>query len=117
MAGRLSRGDVWTAAGGAEYVGKPRPVVILQDDRFDATASITVCPFTTNPADVPLARPVVSPTSTNGLASACRLMADKISTIPRASLGRRLGKLDAGDLVALERAVLIFLGFAGRGTH
>jgi mRNA interferase MazF len=28
--------------------------VILQDDRFDATASVTICAFTTNPADAPL---------------------------------------------------------------
>jgi mRNA interferase MazF len=113
VARRLSRGEVWTAAGGAQYVGKPRPVVILQDDSFDATASITVCPFTTNPTEVPLVRPVVSPTSENGLASTCRLMADNISTIPKVSIGKRLGKLNPEDMAALERAVLTFLGFAG----
>ena len=112
MAQRLSRGDVWTAAGGAEYTGKPRPVLILQDDRFDATASITICPFTTNPTDVPIIRPAVTPDRDNGLASTCRLMADKISTIPKTSLGRRLGRLDSEDMAALERAVLTFLGFA-----
>ena len=34
---------VWTVAGGAEYVGKPRPAVVLRDDAFNATASITIC--------------------------------------------------------------------------
>ena len=38
----MRRGEIWTAAGGKDYAGKPRPVVIMQDDRFDATASITV---------------------------------------------------------------------------
>jgi hypothetical protein len=28
-----------------------RPIVTVQDDRVDATASVTVCPFTTNPVD------------------------------------------------------------------
>jgi mRNA interferase MazF len=112
VARRLSRGDVWTAAGGAEYTGKPRPVLILQDDRFDATASITICPFTTNPTEAPIVRPVVAPDRENGLASTCRLMADKISTIPKTSLGRRLGRLGSDDMAALERAVLTFLGFA-----
>lgn len=36
--------------------GQPRPVVIVQDDRFDATASLTVCPLTTNPVDATAAQ-------------------------------------------------------------
>jgi hypothetical protein len=32
---RLKRGDIWTVAGGKDYAGKPRPVVV-QDDGFDA---------------------------------------------------------------------------------
>lgn len=35
-------------AGGKDDVGTPRPVVIVQDDRFDATPSVTVCAVTTN---------------------------------------------------------------------
>ena len=33
----MRRGDIWTVAGGKDYAGKPRPVVIVQDDSFDAT--------------------------------------------------------------------------------
>jgi mRNA interferase MazF len=40
----MKRGEVWTIAGGPDDAGKPRPVVILQDDAFDATLSITICP-------------------------------------------------------------------------
>lgn len=110
---RISRGDVWTAAGGADYAGKPRPVVVLQDDRFEHTVSITICPLTTNPTDVPLLGPSVSPTDGNGLKSPCRLMVDKITTIPRARLGIRIGRLDDQDIADLNRAVLVFLGLAG----
>ena len=46
------RAEIWTVAGGPDYAGKPRPAVILQDDTFEATASITVCPFTTHLVDV-----------------------------------------------------------------
>ena len=45
----MKRGEVWTVAGGAAYAGKPRPAVIVQDDRFDANDSIVVCPLTTDP--------------------------------------------------------------------
>jgi mRNA interferase MazF len=73
----MRRGEVWTAAGGKDYAGKPRPVVIVQSDAFDATESVTVCGLTTNPTEAPLARPVIEPNETNGLEVTCRLMADK----------------------------------------
>jgi len=37
----VRRGELWTAAGEKLYPGKPRPLLVLQDDRFDATDSIT----------------------------------------------------------------------------
>jgi mRNA interferase MazF len=29
----MRRGEIWTVAGGGDYTGKPRPALILQDDR------------------------------------------------------------------------------------
>jgi len=109
----MSRGEVWTVAGGADYANKPRPAVIVQDDRFDATASVTVCVFTTSPTDVPLVRPLIEPTERNGLREPSCIMVDKISTVPRRKLGSRLGRLDDVDVVRLNRAMLVFLGMAG----
>jgi mRNA interferase MazF len=110
---RIRRGEVWTAAGGPDYAGKPYTVVILQDDRFAATLSITVCPLTTTPTDAPLLRPAIVPSDRNGLKMPCRLMVDKIVTMPRARLGARVGRLDPQDVSALGRAVVVFLGLAG----
>jgi mRNA interferase MazF len=104
---------VWTASGGKDYAGTPRPVVIVQDDRFDATDSITVCAFTSDPTDAPLFRIAVEPSDANGLKTTSRLMADKITTVPRRKLGTRLGQLGAEDVVRLNRAMMIFLGLAG----
>jgi mRNA interferase MazF len=109
----MRRGEVWTVAGGKDYAGKPRPVVVLQDDRFDATASITVCAFTTDPTDAPLFRLLVGPNAINGLRAPCRLMVDKITTVPKSKIGSRLGRLDEADILRLNRAVLVFLGLAG----
>ena len=108
----MIRGEIWTAAGGRDYAGKPRPVVILQSDRFDTLDSITICPFTTDPTDAPLLRLAVSPTSGNGLMDVSRIMVDKITTVPKAKLGTRIGRLRDQDMVRLNRAVLIFLGLA-----
>ena len=109
----MRRGEIWTAAGGKDYAGKPRPVVIVQDDRFDATDSITVCALTTDPTEAPLFRLAVAPNERNGLRSACRLMVDKITTVAKTKLGSRIGELDDEDLVRLNRAMLVFLGLAG----
>ncbi len=94
------------------YTGKPRPVVIVQDDRFDATRSITICAFTSDPTEAPLFRLPVRPTSKNGLQTASHLMADKITTIRKDSLHSRVGQLDAQDMTRLNRAITVFLGSA-----
>lgn len=109
----MRRGEVWTASGGADYAGKPRPVVVIQDDRFDATASITVCAFTSDPTDAPLFRVLIEPDDMNGLKLPSRLMVDKITTVPKAKLGAQIGRLKAEDMMRLNRAILVFLGLAG----
>lgn len=108
----MRRGEIWTASGGNDYAGKPRPVVIVQDDVFDATASVTVCALTTDSTDAPLFRLPVEPNEGNGLRAACRMMVDKITTMSRSRLGRQVGRLDDEDLVRLNRAAMVFLGLA-----
>ena len=108
----MTRGEIYTAAARGAYSGKPRPVLIVQDDRFDATASVTVCPFTTNPVDAPLIRIPVEPTDSNGLDRPSNLMVDKITTMPRSGLGERLGRLRDDELVQLNRSLMVFLGLA-----
>jgi mRNA interferase MazF len=108
----MRRGEIWTVAGGGNYAGKPRPVVIVQDDNFDATDSITVCAFTSDPTDAPLFRLIVEPNERNGLRSPCRLMIDKITTVSKSKVGTRVGRLDDEDILRLNRAAVVFLGLA-----
>ena len=108
----MRRGEIWTVSGGSTYTGKPRPAVIVQEDSFDSTASITVCAFTSDPIDAPLFRLLVEPTETNGLRTASRLMVDKITTVPKDRLGQKVGRLDDADMPRLNQAVLVFLGLA-----
>jgi mRNA interferase MazF len=108
----MKRGEIWTIAGGSDYAGKPRPAVIIQDDAFDATASITVCALTSDPTPAPLFRLSVDPNSDNGLRAPCRLMVDKITTVAKSRLGNRIGRLADEDIARLNRATLVFLGLA-----
>ncbi len=106
------RGEIWTVSGGSDHTGKLRPAVIVQASAFDATASITICAFTTDPTEAPLFRLTIEPDPANNLRTPSRLMVDKITTIPKTKLGTRQGTLAPADLIRLNRAIMIFLGLA-----
>jgi mRNA interferase MazF len=108
----MRRGDIWTVAGGKDDAGKPRPAVIVQEDSFDATDSITMCGFTTDATEAPLFRLPVTPNARNGLPAVCRLMVDKVTTVPKSGPGQRVGRLDEADIRLLDRALVVFLGLA-----
>ena len=108
----MKRGELWIAAGGGDYSGKPRPVVIVQEDRFEATRSVTVCALTSDPTDAPLFRIQLSPDPENGLREDCRVMVDKITIVRRERLSRRTGSLSVTDMRRMDRAILVFLGIA-----
>ena len=106
----MRRGDIVTVAGGV-YANKPRPALIVQDDRFEATESLTICPFTTTEVDAPLLRVPVTADDNNGLDQDSFLMVDKITTVRRSNAHVVLGKLEATTMIELERRLLVFLGF------
>jgi mRNA interferase MazF len=108
----MRRGEIWTISGGLDYASKPRPSVIVQDDNFDRTDSVTICGFTSSAVDAPLIRILVEPSERNGLRLPSRLMVDKLITVPKSKVGERIGQLDIEDLVRLNQAMIVFLGLA-----
>ncbi len=106
------RGEIWTAAEKGPHTGKPRPVVIVQSNRFEELGSITVCGFTTDPTEAPLFRIQILPTPSNGLDQPSSIMVDKITAIRRGSLDRHIGRLEDGEIVRLNRSIAVFLGLA-----
>lgn len=108
----MRRGEIWTVAGGPDYAGKPRPAVVVQDDNFDDTASITVCSLTTALSEASLIRLSIVPNERNGLHLPCQIMVDKITTVPKTKIGKQVGRLDDVDIIRLNRAMIVFLGLA-----
>ena len=108
----MIRGEIWTVSGGADYAGKPRPVVILQSNSFEGLGSVTVCPFTTDPTEAPLLRLVITPADANGLREVSRVMIDKITTVPKSKLGAQVGRMADEDMLRLNRGGVVFLGLA-----
>lgn len=108
----MRRGDVVLVAGGV-YESKPWPALVMQDDRFAASDSVTVCPFTTTRVDAPLLRVAVEADEVNGLKQDSYAMVDKVSTVRRRNATDVVGRLTDTQLVEIERRLMVFLGLAG----
>ncbi len=107
----MRRGDLVTVAMAGDY-GKPRPALVIQADQFSATASLTVALITTSLVDAPLMRLTLEPTSENGLRKISQVMIDKVMTVRREKLGSPFGRLDNNTMLAINRGLALFLGFA-----
>lgn len=104
----MKRGDIAIASPPGSC-GKPRPVLIMQDDAF-VLACVTVLPFTSEWRDAPLIRLPFEPDERNGLQKRSQLMIDKAVTLPRAKIGPRIGRVEARTMHAVSRALASFLG-------
>lgn len=108
---RVRRGDLVTVALQGEQ-GKPRPALIVQADHFSDLSAVTVLPITSTLIDAPLLRISIEPNDRNGLSKLSQVMVDKPQTPPRAKLGHAFGHLDDMTMVAVNRALALFLGLA-----
>jgi mRNA interferase MazF len=109
----LRRGEVWTVAGRADYASKPRPAVVVHDNFFADMTSVTLVTITSDLVDSPLTRLNLAPDDQNGLVKPSQMMVEKITTVPRSKLGKKIGRLSIEDEVRLNRALIIYLGLAG----
>ena len=98
-----------TIAVSGEY-GKPRPALIVQANAFDLHPSVTVLPLTSETYDAPLFRVTVQPGKSTGLRKTSQVMVDKTTTVPRAKVGQRIGRVDEATLRAVDDAMKGFLG-------
>jgi mRNA interferase MazF len=106
----LHRGDVVTCALAGEF-GKPRPVIVLQSDLFNAThPSVTVCPVTSHLLEAPLFRVPLTKGPATGLKLESQAMVDKLSTVRLERIKAVIGRLEADDLDRVEAAVMRWLG-------
>ncbi len=107
----MRRGDLVPVAIPGDF-GKPRPALVIQSDRFDDTATVTVLLVSGTLVDAPLIRLDVEPSPENGLRKRSQVMVDKAMTVKRDKLGEPFGRLDEGTMVAVTRSLALFLGFA-----
>ena len=107
----ISRGDLAIVSASGDY-GKPRPGVIVQSNAFPKShASVVVCPTTSELVEADF-RITIQRGPETGLRVRSRVMADKPVTIRRERIGRRIGRLRAGDIARLNVALAFVMGLS-----
>ena len=107
----MRRGELWVASGPG-YLTKPRPVLVLQDDRYDQTESVTVVPLTSVRIDAPLWRVEIPASPSAGLDAPSFVQIDKVTTTRRTHLAQRIGAITTPQMREVERLLMAFLGLA-----
>ena len=105
----MRRGDLVTIVLQGAY-GKPRPALIIQSDLFSEHPSVTIIPITSELRYTPLFRVPVRYGESTGLRKPSEVMVDKVQTIPREKIGAVFGRLAEEDMLAVNRALAVFLG-------
>ena len=75
-------------------------------NRFSPCETVSGCAV----YPTPLFRVTVQPGKETGLRRVSQVMVDKASTVPRAKIGERMGRVDAATMQAIHKAVIGFLG-------
>jgi mRNA interferase MazF len=107
----MKRGDFVTVTMQGGF-GKPRLALILQSDRFDGHATVTVLPVTSTIVEAPLFRVIIEPSETNGLNKISQVMVDKTITVLKEKVGNSFGTVGKDTMLERERCLAVFLGFA-----
>lgn len=107
----MKRGNLVTVSLSGDY-GKPRPALVIQSDFFNEHPSITVLPITSELRETPLFRITIEPNTENGLQKISQIMIDKTHTISKEKIGKSFGKLSDDEMLEVNRALAVFLGFA-----
>ena len=107
----MRRGDLVTIALAGDF-GKPRPALVIQSDRFDATGTVTVLLVSGSLVEAPLIRTTIEPTLANGLRKPSQVMVDNAMSVKRDKIGSVIGHLDAEAMLGVTRALAVFFAIA-----
>lgn len=103
------RGEIWSMRDDL-YASKARPVVIIQSDEVSGFDSVVLCLLTTCESSGIPTRVRVEPTVQNGLEKTSYVMTEKIASVSRAMLGRRIGMLEEEVMREVSEKVAVVLG-------
>jgi mRNA interferase MazF len=107
----MKRGSIVTVAIQGDF-GKARPALVVQSDLFVGHPSVSVLLISSEFVDAPLIRIDVQPSEQNGLRSPSQIGVDTMFTVRREKIGSVVGQIEDETMVAVNRAMIVFLGLA-----
>jgi mRNA interferase MazF len=108
----LKRGDIVTVALQGD-LGKPRPAVVVESDRLAPGEHVLICAGTSFVREhVEPRRILIEPSGGNGLREPTQFQLDKLTFARRTKCGPVIGRLEAEEMVALSRMLIVLLGLA-----
>jgi mRNA interferase MazF len=109
----MKRGDVVIATGPG-FGTKPRPYIVIQSNDYALLTTQILMPTTSDLAEPPsLLRVRIEPTKANGLREISDVMTDIPTTVRVGKIHQHVGRVSAVDLLRVEQALALVLGFAG----
>lgn len=105
----MKRGEIWVLRDDG-YASKPRPVVVIQSDEITQFQSVVLCLLTSFDSTNMPTRVQIEPSIENGLSKTSWVMTDKITTVPKEMLHKKIGSLRTEELHAINRQLAIVLG-------
>ena len=102
----VERGSIYIASEKGTLTRKPRPVLIIQNERVNSFyTTVTACLISASVSGMANVRVLVAPTLGNGLKEPSEVQADRIVTYQRESLDDFVGRLSPDDLRRVDLAV------------
>jgi len=94
-------------------LGRPRPGIVIQADEFaEELSTVFICPITSDVQEKLSLRPVIEPSSSNGLRIRSQVMTDKMVALKQDRVRGIIGRIGSEASGQLDRALLVVLGLA-----
>lgn len=105
----MKRGEIFICNLSGDF-GKPRPVVVVQSNFFNAThATVVICPITSHIVNTPLFRIAINPNSKNGLKNSSQVMVDKVTAIKTENVKQKIGSITKAEMDKVDEALKLWL--------
>jgi mRNA interferase MazF len=106
----FAKGTVVVSSSSKGLSGKPRPAIVVQDEKLDLFETVIVIPLTSLHGSDRSINPVISPDEKNGLEHRSMAMVQRVGPVKKTEIGQAIGMLSEADMMRINTAMILILG-------